>query len=130
VLDAVSSPLTRVMYGHAIDEFFRWWEDQAGPTFLRATVQKYRAHLEARGLAPGLGPWFQNWAYRFRRRAGSERRFMSAHRHYKGHRGIAGRVYQPGPQDRTRLHSHPTQDKGDRINHRHHPPHPRLGSYK
>ena len=30
VLDAVSSPLTRVMYGHAIDEFFRWWEDQAG----------------------------------------------------------------------------------------------------
>src|SRR5215469_13753189 len=52
VLDAVSSPLTRLMYGHAIEEFFRWWEDQGRPSFLRATVQKYRAHLEARGLAP------------------------------------------------------------------------------
>jgi site-specific recombinase XerD len=52
VLDAVSSPLTRVMYGHAINEFFTWWQDQGRPTFIRATVQKYRAHLEARGLAP------------------------------------------------------------------------------
>jgi site-specific recombinase XerD len=52
VLDAVSSPLTRLMYGHAIEEFFRWWEDEGRPAFLRATVQKYRAHLEARGLAP------------------------------------------------------------------------------
>jgi site-specific recombinase XerD len=52
VLDAVSSPHTRVMYGHAIEEFFRWWEDEDRPAFLRATVQKYRAHLEARGLAP------------------------------------------------------------------------------
>ena len=52
VLDAVSSPLTRTMYAHAIEEFFRWWEDQGRPAFLRATVQKYRAHLEARGLAP------------------------------------------------------------------------------
>jgi site-specific recombinase XerD len=52
VLDAVSSPLTRLMYGHAIDEFFSWWEDQGRPAFLRATVQKYRAHLESRSLAP------------------------------------------------------------------------------
>jgi site-specific recombinase XerD len=52
VLDAVSSPLTRLMYGHAIEEFFRWWEDEGRPAFVRATVQKYRAQLEARGLAP------------------------------------------------------------------------------
>src|SRR5690242_17667852 len=52
VLDAVSSPLTRVMYSHACDEFFHWWEEQSRPAFIRATVQKYRAHLEARGLAP------------------------------------------------------------------------------
>ena len=52
VLDAVSSPLTRVMYSHAIGEFFAWWEEQGRPAFIRATVQKYRAHLEARGLAP------------------------------------------------------------------------------
>lgn len=52
VLDAVSSPLTRVMYGHAMSEYFAWWEQQGRPAFVRATVQKYRAHLEARGLAP------------------------------------------------------------------------------
>jgi integrase len=52
VLDAVSSPLTRLMYGHAIDEFFSWWENQGRPAFLRATVQRYRAHLEARPRAP------------------------------------------------------------------------------
>jgi site-specific recombinase XerD len=52
VLDAVSSPLTRVMYGHAMTEYFAWWEEQGRPAFVRATVQKYRARLEARGLAP------------------------------------------------------------------------------
>ena len=52
VLDAVSSPLTRVMYSHAMTEYFAWWEEQGRPAFIRATVQKYRAHLEARGLAP------------------------------------------------------------------------------
>src|SRR5215471_13347731 len=52
VLDAVSSPLTRLMYGHAIEEFFRWWEVEGRPAFTRATIQKYRAHLESRSLAP------------------------------------------------------------------------------
>src|SRR5215475_13349998 len=52
VLDAVSSPLTRIMYSHAMAEYFSWWEQQGRPAFVRATVQKYRAHLEARGLAP------------------------------------------------------------------------------
>ena len=52
VLDAVSSPLTRLMYGHAMTKYFAWWEEQGRPAFVRATVQKYRAHLEARGLAP------------------------------------------------------------------------------
>jgi site-specific recombinase XerD len=52
VLEAVSSPLTRVMYGHAIDDFFHWWKNAGRPPFIRATVQKYRAYLEARSLAP------------------------------------------------------------------------------
>jgi site-specific recombinase XerD len=52
VLDAVSSPLTRTMYAHAIEEFFDWWESTGRPPFIRATVQKYHAHLEARSLAP------------------------------------------------------------------------------
>jgi hypothetical protein len=37
---------------NAIQEYFAWWEDEGRPAFLRSTVQKYRAHLEARGLAP------------------------------------------------------------------------------
>src|SRR5215813_11775718 len=52
VLDAVSSPLTRVMYGHAMAEYFAWWGEQGRPAFTRATVQRYRGNLEARGLAP------------------------------------------------------------------------------
>ena len=52
VLDAVSSPLTRVMYARALDDFFAWWESQGRPGFSRATVQAYRARLEAQGLAP------------------------------------------------------------------------------
>jgi site-specific recombinase XerD len=51
VLDAVG-PLTRVMYGHAINEYFAWWEQEGRPAFTRATIQRYRGHLEARGLAP------------------------------------------------------------------------------
>ena len=40
------------MYAHAMAEYFAWWEEQGRPAFIRATVQSYRAHLEARGLAP------------------------------------------------------------------------------
>lgn len=52
VLDAVSSPLTRVRYGDAITEYFAWWLQEGRPGFARSTVQRYRTHLEARGLAP------------------------------------------------------------------------------
>ena len=38
-IDAVSSPLTRVMYGHAMGGYFDWWEQQGRPAFARATVQ-------------------------------------------------------------------------------------------
>ena len=48
VLDSVSSPLTRVMYARALEDFFGWWTGQ----FTRAAVQAWRAVLEAKGLAP------------------------------------------------------------------------------
>jgi site-specific recombinase XerD len=51
VLDAVSSPLTRAMYGKALDEFFVWQSGQRLP-FSRAAVQAYRAHLESQDFAP------------------------------------------------------------------------------
>jgi hypothetical protein len=45
VLDAVSSPSTRVMYGKALTHFFRWRAEQGSPPFSRAA-------LESRGYAP------------------------------------------------------------------------------
>ncbi|HSM77246.1 MAG TPA: tyrosine-type recombinase/integrase [Bryobacteraceae bacterium] len=52
VLDAVSSPLTRAMYGRALKDFFAWREDQGRPSFSRAAVQAHRAVLESKGYAP------------------------------------------------------------------------------
>jgi len=51
-LDAVSSPITRAMYGKALDDFFVWWEAQGRPPFSRASVQAHRAALENRGYSP------------------------------------------------------------------------------
>lgn len=51
-LDAVSSPITRAMYGKALDDFFAWRAQQGGPAFTRAAVQAHRAELERRGYAP------------------------------------------------------------------------------
>lgn len=52
VLDAVSSPLTRAMYGTALDSFFLWWEGQGRPPFARAAVQAHRAWLEQQQYSP------------------------------------------------------------------------------
>jgi integrase len=52
VLDAVSSPLTRVMYARALEDFFAWWKGQGRPPFTRAVVQAWRTALELKGLAP------------------------------------------------------------------------------
>ena len=52
VLDSVSSPHSRRVYAQALDEFRNWCEHATADGFTRETVQRYRAHLEARGLAP------------------------------------------------------------------------------
>jgi integrase/recombinase XerD len=52
VLDAVSSPSTRTMYGKAVADFFRWRAEQGSPPFSRAAVQAHRAVLESKGYAP------------------------------------------------------------------------------
>ena len=52
VLDAVSSPSTRTMYGKALADFFDWWREQGSPPFSRAAVQAHRAVLESKGYAP------------------------------------------------------------------------------
>lgn len=52
VLDAVSSPLTRAMYGKALDDFFTWWEGQGKPPFARAALHAHRTWLEVQQYSP------------------------------------------------------------------------------
>lgn len=50
VLNAVSSPRTRTLYGHALDEFERWLiSSGTGYTISRQVVQAYRRYLETEG---------------------------------------------------------------------------------
>jgi site-specific recombinase XerD len=52
VVDSVSSPHSRRVYSKALDDFRDWCERSGADGFTRETVQRYRTHLEARGLAP------------------------------------------------------------------------------
>src|SRR6185369_5679538 len=52
VLDGISSRHTRRAYSQALDEFLIWFRDDPGREFNKAAVQKYRAELEIKGLAP------------------------------------------------------------------------------
>jgi len=50
VLDSVSSPITRRVYNMALEEFFAWYRREPRPGFTKATVNAWRASLEARRL--------------------------------------------------------------------------------
>jgi site-specific recombinase XerD len=50
VLDSVSSPITKRVYNLGLDDFFAWYGREPRPGFTRATVNAWRAELEARGL--------------------------------------------------------------------------------
>jgi site-specific recombinase XerD len=52
VLDGISSPHTRRAYSQALEEFLIWLQSQPDRSFHKATVQKYRAELELKCLAP------------------------------------------------------------------------------
>lgn len=53
VLDGLGSPESRRAYSRALDDFLGWCQRQnPPPTFNKALVQRYRAELEGRGLAP------------------------------------------------------------------------------
>jgi site-specific recombinase XerD len=52
VLASVSSPHSRRAYGKAVDDFWGWCREAGAAGFTRETVQRYRAQLESRGLAP------------------------------------------------------------------------------
>jgi site-specific recombinase XerD len=50
VLDSVSSPITKRVYNHALDEFFEWYGQEPRPGFTKATVAAWRVALESRAL--------------------------------------------------------------------------------
>src|SRR5260370_9571996 len=50
VLDSVSSPITKRVYNHGLNEFFEWFGQEPRPGFTKATVSAWRVALEARGL--------------------------------------------------------------------------------
>jgi site-specific recombinase XerC len=52
LLDGISSRPTRRAYSQALDEFLIWFRDDPQRGFCKATVQRYRTELEAKGLAP------------------------------------------------------------------------------
>jgi site-specific recombinase XerD len=51
VLDSVTSPHSKRAYERALDAFERWCAETGAAGFTKATVQAYRAALEAAGLA-------------------------------------------------------------------------------
>jgi site-specific recombinase XerD len=51
VLDTLPSAESKRAYRQALDDFFRWCEAEASGGFTKATVNAYRASLEARGLS-------------------------------------------------------------------------------
>jgi integrase/recombinase XerD len=53
VMDAITSELTRAMYGKALDDFFEWWGVEGRPVFDRETVQRYRTHLVSQSARRG-----------------------------------------------------------------------------
>jgi site-specific recombinase XerD len=52
VLDGISSPHTRRSYEQALEEFLIWFQSDPHREFNKAAVQRYRAELEIKGLAP------------------------------------------------------------------------------
>jgi site-specific recombinase XerD len=52
VLDGISSRHTRRAYSQALDEFLIWFRDDPNREFNKATIQRYRTELVAKGLAP------------------------------------------------------------------------------
>ena len=51
-VDSVDSPRSKRIYRQALGEFLAWHTAEGRPALTRALVQRYKAHLQARGLAP------------------------------------------------------------------------------
>jgi integrase len=52
VLDSLASPLSRLMYAKALDDFFAWWDAAGCPALTRAVIHAHRVWLESREYSP------------------------------------------------------------------------------
>src|SRR4029077_3314058 len=52
VLNSLTAPSSQVSYGHAIDEFIRWYCSEPRLALNRTVVLRYRIYLEQKNLAP------------------------------------------------------------------------------
>jgi site-specific recombinase XerD len=52
VLDGLSSPHSKAMYEHALNDFFEWRAGRGDPPLTKALVNSYKADLEAQDYAP------------------------------------------------------------------------------
>lgn len=52
VTDSLTSRLSQVMYGKAIDDFLAWYTEQGKPGLTKAVVQAYKVHLQDLKYAP------------------------------------------------------------------------------
>ena len=50
VLDSVTSQHTKRAYERALTDFLQWHADNGKPQLCKATVQRYKVHLEMSGL--------------------------------------------------------------------------------
>jgi site-specific recombinase XerD len=51
-VDSVDSPRSKRTYRQALEEFLAWHAAEGRPALTRALIQRYKTHLQARGLAP------------------------------------------------------------------------------
>jgi integrase len=96
VVDAVSSPRSKLAYGHAVDAFIEWWRAELPGPLSKATVQRYRAALEAGGLAPSSINVHLAALRKLAAEAGDnnllDRESARAIRSVKGSKGLGGRI--------------------------------------
>lgn len=52
VTDGLTSNNSRVMYAKNLDDFLKWYQEQGNPGLNKATIQRYKNHLQSQNYAP------------------------------------------------------------------------------
>ena len=52
VTDGLTSKNSQVMYAKNLDDFLKWYQEQGNPGLNKATIQRYKTHLQSQDYAP------------------------------------------------------------------------------